>query len=430
MSFPKEFLWGAASAATQIEGAWNEDGKCPSIWDVAGNHIKNGDNTFVACDHYHRYKEDVALMKELGIKSYRFSINWCRIVPEQGKINEKGLMFYSNLVDELISSGIEPMITLYHWDLPLWMHKLGGWKNSAIIDEFLFYVEAVIDALSDRVKYWMTINEPQVFIMSAYVIGNFAPFKHAIFSYKKCLRNCLLAHGKAVKLIRQKAKIEPVIGLAMASTTYIPDSFDETGIKEAAKYSFESTVGEGSNSVYMDPIVLGKASPSMAKKLSAEDLKIISEPIDFIGINVYQPSNPLINKEKYNAENLPKNSLGWVIDGRCLYWTIRHYYERYHLPIMVTENGMAGNDSVSADGTVDDMIRVKFLDDFISEMEKAVDEGIPVIGYQHWSLMDNLEWCEGYEPRFGIIHIDYNTQKRTIKKSGWHYRDIIREKSE
>lgn len=430
MSFPKEFLWGAASAATQIEGAWNEDGKCPSIWDVAGNHIKNGDNTFVACDHYHRYKEDVALMKELGLKSYRFSINWCRIVPEQGKINEKGLMFYSNLVDELISSGIEPMITLYHWDLPLWMQKLGGWKNSAIIDEFLFYVEAVIDALSDRVKYWMTINEPQVFIMSAYVIGNFAPFKHAIFSYKKCLRNCLLAHGKAVKLIRQKARTKPVIGLAMASTTYIPDSFDEAGIKEAAKYSFESTVGEGSNSVYMDPIALGKASPSMAKKLSAEDLKIISEPIDFIGINVYQPSNPLINKEKYNADILPKSSLGWVIDSRCLYWTIRHYYERYYLPIMVTENGMAGNDSVSADGTVDDMIRVKFLDDFISEMEKAVDEGIPVIGYQHWSLMDNLEWCKGYEPRFGIIHIDYDTQKRTIKKSGWHYRDIIREKSE
>lgn len=430
MSFPKEFLWGAASAATQIEGAWNEDGKCPSIWDVAGNHIKNGDNTFVACDHYHRYKEDVALMKELGLKSYRFSINWCRIVPEQGKINEKGLMFYSNLVDELISAGIEPMITLYHWDMPVWINKMGGWKNSAIIDEFLFYVEAVVESLSDRVKYWMTINEPQVFIMSAYVIGNFAPFKHAIFSYKKCLRNCLLAHGKAVKLIRQKAKTEPVIGLAMASTTYIPDSFDEAGIKKAAKYSFESTVGEGSNSVYMDPIALGKASPSMAKKLSAEDLKIISEPIDFIGINVYQPSNPLINKKKYNAENLPKNSLGWVIDGRCLYWTIRHYYERYHLPIMVTENGMAGNDSVSADGTVDDMIRVKFLDDFISEMEKAVDEGIPVIGYQHWSLMDNLEWCEGYEPRFGIIHIDYNTQKRTIKKSGWHYRDIIREKSE
>ncbi len=430
MSFPKEFLWGAASAATQIEGAWNEDGKCPSIWDVAGNHIKNGDNTFVACDHYHRYKEDVALMKELGLKSYRFSINWCRIVPEQGKINEKGLMFYSNLVDELISSGIEPMITLYHWDLPLWMHKLGGWKNSAIIDEFLFYVEAVVESLSDRVKYWMTINEPQVFITSAYVIGNFAPFKYAIFSYKNCIRNCLLAHGKAVKLIRQKARTKPVIGLAMASTTYIPDSFDEAGIKEAAKYSFESTVGEGSNSVYMDPIALGKASPSMAKKLSAEDLKIISEPIDFIGINVYQPSNPLINKEKYNADSLPKSSLGWVIDSRCLYWTIRHYYERYHLPIMVTENGMAGHDSVSADGTVDDMIRVKFLDDFISEMEKAVDEGIPVIGYQHWSLMDNLEWCKGYEPRFGIIRIDYDTQKRTIKKSGWHYRDIIREKAE
>jgi len=430
MSFSKDFLWGAASAATQIEGAWNEDGKCPSIWDVAGKHINNADNTFIACDHYHRYKEDVALMKELGLKSYRFSINWCRVVPERGKINQKGLDFYNSLVDELIDAGIEPMITLYHWDLPVWMDKIGGWKNNAIVEEFLFYVEAVIDSLSDRVKYWMTINEPQVFIMSAYVIGNFAPFKHAIFSYKNCLRNCLLAHGKAVKLIREKAKTKPLIGLAMAATTYIPDSLDEAGIAEAKKLSFESNVGEGSNALYMDPIALGKASPMLKKKLSAEDLKIISEPIDFIGVNVYQPSNTLINKDKYNADSLPKTSLGWVIDGRCLYWTIRHYWERYHLPIMVTENGMSAHDNVNSDGIVEDEMRIRFLDDFISEMEKAVDEGIPVIGYQHWSLMDNLEWCEGYEPRFGIIHVDYATQKRTIKKSGWHYRDIIKEKSE
>ena len=180
----------------------------------------------------------------------------------------------------------------------------------------------------------------------------------------------------------------------------------------------------------MDPIALGKASPMLKKKLSAEDLKIISEPIDFIGVNVYQPSNTMINKEKYNADSLPKTSLGWVIDGRCLYWTIRHYWERYHLPIMVTENGMSAHDNVNSDGIVEDEMRIRFLDDFISEMEKAVDEGIPVIGYQHWSLMDNLEWCEGYEPRFGIIHVDYATQKRTIKKSGWHYREIIKEKSE
>ena len=205
---------------------------------------------------------------------------------------------------------------------------------------------------------------------------------------------------------------------------------DEKGIAEAAKNSFESNVGEGSNALYMDPIALGKASPMLKKKLSAEDLKIISEPIDFIGVNVYQPSNTMINKEKYNADSLPKTSLGWVIDGRCLYWTIKHYWERYHLPIMVTENGMAAHDTVNSDGIVEDEMRIRFLDDFISEMEKAVDEGIPVIGYQHWSLMDNLEWCEGYEPRFGIIHIDYDTQKRTIKKSGWHYRDIIKEKSE
>lgn len=430
MSFPKDFLWGAASAAAQIEGAWNEDGRCPSIWDVAGDHIENGQTCHTACDHYHRYKEDVALMKELGLKSYRFSISWGRIIPEKGRINPKGIEFYRNLISELRAAGIEPLVTLYHWDLPLWVHEEGGWPDPKIIDYYLEYVRAAVDAFSDQVQYWMTFNEPSVFIMLSYAVGTFAPFQKDIEACMEALRNMLLAHGKAVRLIRETARTKPVIGLAMAATTYIPDSEDEEGLKDAAEKSFLSQVGEGSNSLYMDPIALGKASPILSQKLSEEDLKIISEPMDFVGVNVYQPSNPLLNKEGYDTEKLPKTMLDWVIDGRCLYWTIRQYWERYHLPVMVTENGMANPDEVGADGCVHDEIRRTFLHDFLQGVSRAVDEGIPVLGYQHWSIMDNFEWCSGYGPRFGLIHIDYETQKRTIKDSARYYAEIIRTNGE
>ena len=431
MSFSKDFLWGAASAAAQVEGAYLEDGKCLSIWDVSDGHIKNGETCHVACDHYHRYREDVALMKELGLKSYRFSVSWCRVMPEEGRINPQGLEFYKNLVKELRAANIEPLCTLYHWDLPLWAQAKGGWKNDRIVDWFLQYAEAVVDALSDQVKYWMTFNEPQMFIMMGYVAGSAAPYLHDIFSFRRHhLRNFLLAHGKCVKLIREKAKTPPKIGIAMASTTYIPDSETPEGLADAAKKSFETQVGEGSNSLYMDPIALGKASPMMKRYLSAEDLKVISEPMDFVGVNVYQPSNPMLNKKAYEAEDHPKTSMGWVVDGRCLYWTVRQYWERYHLPVMVTENGMAAGDTVSADGACHDGERVAFLDEFLSNLKRAADEGIPVLGYQHWSIMDNFEWNEGYTPRFGLIHIDYTTQKRTLKDSALHYAEIIRTNGE
>ena len=427
MSFSDTFLWGAASAAAQIEGAYLEDGKGMSIWDAAPDKkLKNGERCRVACDHYHRYKEDVALMKELGLKSYRFSISWPRIMPHRGQVNPKGIEFYKNLIAELKAANIEPLVTLYHWDMPLWVDRAGGWKSPKIIDWYLEYVKLIVDAFSDDVQYWMTFNEPQCFIMLSYVMGVHAPFKHDIFTYKNHLRHMLLAHGKAVKLIRETARRKPIIGIAMAATTYIPDSEDEAGLKDAAAKSFESAVGEGSNSLYMDPIALGKTSKQLRRKLSAEDLKIISEPMDFIGVNVYQPSNGSINKKGYNTDELPKTMMGWIIDGRCLYWTIRQYYERYHLPIMVTENGMANPDTVDSDGHVHDAIRCQFLNDFLGGVKRAVDEGIPVLGYQHWSIMDNFEWCEGYGPRFGLIHVDYKTQKRTIKDSGYHYAEIIR----
>lgn len=431
MGFSTNFLWGAASAAAQVEGAWDEDGKCPSIWDNAGSHVKNGETCRTACDHYHRYREDVALMKELGLRSYRFSVSMCRVMPREGVINPKGLEFYKNLVSELREAGIEPMCTLYHWDLPQWAQDKGGWKNDRIVDWYLRYAEAVVDALSDKVTYWMTFNEPQMFIMMGYVAGSAAPYRHDVFSFRRHhLRNFLLAHGRCVKMIRDRAKTAPKIGIAMASTTYIPDSETPAGLLDAAQKSFDSQVGEGSNSLYMDPIGLGKASPMMRRYLSAEDLKIISEPMDFVGVNVYQPSNGMLSKKAYEAENHPKTSLGWVVDGRCLYWTVRQYWERYHLPVMVTENGMAASDTVSPDGKCHDPERVRFLDEFLSNLKRAADEGIPVLGYQHWSIMDNFEWNEGYGPRFGLIHVDYKTQKRTLKDSALHYAEIIRENGE
>lgn len=431
MAFPENFLWGAASSAPQIEGAWNEDGKSPSIWDIAPQkYIKTNANCHTACDHYHRYKEDVALMKELGLKSYRFSISWPRVMPEQGIVNPRGIEFYNNLIDELISAGIEPLVTIYHWDLPVWAHRQGGWKNPKIIDWFCEYTKILMEHYSDRVQYWMTINEPQVFIMSAYVIGNYAPFEHRIFSFKKHLRHMLLAHGEAVKVIRLHAKQSPIIGVAMASTTYIPDGDTPEALLDAQRKSFDSAVGEGSNSLYMDPIVLGRPSKMLKSTLSEADLKIISQPIDFIGVNVYQPSNEMFKKKDKSSQQHSDNALGWTIDSRCLYWTIRHYYDRYHLPIMVTENGLALTDSISADGLVHDEQRVEYLRSFIPSVGRAIAEGIPVLGYQHWSIMDNFEWGEGYTPRFGLIYIDYKTQKRTIKDSGYEYAKIIRANGE
>lgn len=215
MGFKKDFLWGVASAAYQIEGAYDEDGKVAGIWDaLCAGHVKNGDNGNIACDHYHRFREDVALMKQIGVKSYRFSISWPRVMPGPGKINQKGLSFYSELVDELIKAGIEPMVTIFHWDLPMWAHEYGGWENEKVAEDFEEYTKVVVDALSDRVTYWMTINEPQCFIGNGYIEGTLAPFMQKPEALPLLTRNVMLAHGKAVKVIRKYAKKAPLIGFA------------------------------------------------------------------------------------------------------------------------------------------------------------------------------------------------------------------------
>ncbi len=433
--FPKDFLWGAATAAAQIEGGWDCDGRTPSIWDVAPeNKIKGGADCHTACDHYHRWQEDVALMKELGLKSYRFSLSWSRIIPEEGKVNEKGLAFYNALIDELLAAGIAPLITLYHWDLPVWMNQKGGWKTLEIRERFLEFAEVAVEAFSDRVKYWITFNEPQCFLMNGYMQGVHAPFQKDYLCFPKITRNFMLTNAAVVKLIREKAKTPPRIGLSFAAGAFIPaNAHDPASVELARKKSFYKGMGTMNNRWWMDPILLGKPVCTYGVYRSRKkDMKHIQAKMDFIGINNYSAFNysDWGGDRDVDTSNLPKNSLGWVIDGRSIYWTVRFLYERYKLPIMITENGMSNLDTVNAQGEVVDDIRIGYIDEYLRNLKQAISEGIPVLGYQHWSLMDNFEWAEGYDPRFGLIHVDYKTEKRTIKKSGRHYAEIIRTNGE
>lgn len=428
--FPNDFLWGAATASAQIEGGWDEDGRTPSIWDVAPkNKIKDGADCHTACDHYHRWREDVAIMKELGLKSYRFSISWSRIIPEEGKVNEKGVAFYSALIDALLAAGIEPLITLYHWDLPVWMDQKGGWKNPEIRDRFLEFAEVAVEAFSDRVKYWITFNEPQCFLMNGYMQGIHAPFQRDYLCLPKITRNFMLTNAAVVKLIREKAKMPSKIGLAFAAGAFIPaNEQDPASVELARKKSFYKGMGTMNNRWWMDPILLGKPVRAYGIYHSRKkDMKDIQVRPDFIGINNYFAFNysDWGGDKNVDTSMLPKSSLGWVIDGRSIYWTVRFLYERYKLPILITENGMSNLDTVNARGEVVDDIRIDYMDEYLHNLKRAIAEGIPVLGYLHWSLMDNFEWAEGYAPRFGLIHVDYTTEKRTIKKSGFHYRRII-----
>lgn len=424
--FPKDFLWGASTASAQIEGAWNEEGRTPSIWDVTtGEQVLNGQTCHVACDHYHRFREDVAIMKELGLKSYRFSVSWSRVIPAKGKINPKGIEFYVNLVKELRSADIEPLCTIYHWDLPLWVHNEGGWKNPEIIALFRDYTKVVVDTLSAYVTYWGTFNEPQCFIPLGYEIGYHAPFlKEPEDAVKQMVRHMLLAHGEAVKVIRKSAKTPPKIGIAMAVSAYVPLNETQEGIANGEHLTFEGPRGMTYNGIYADPIFLKKAPEYMADTLSTEDLERIAQPLDYLGINVYQPMNHgLPGKENEPGPDAEYTSIGYLIDERCMYWSIRLFHERYHVPIMVTENGVP--DNVAEDGSPIDNIRADFLRRYLGSMKRALGEGYPVIGYQLWSLMDNFEWAMGYGPRLGIVHIDYETQKRTVKESGRYYARVI-----
>lgn len=436
LTFPKDFIWGAASAAHQVEGAHDIDGKGPGIWDaLVEGHVKNNETGHQACDHYHRYKEDVALMKEMGLKAYRFSISWPRVMPEKGKVNEQGLMFYKNLVNELVQAGIEPMVTLYHWNMPMWVYEEGGWHEDAIIDYFAEYTEVVVKALSDKVSHWMTLNEPACFIGNGYVTGDHAPFEnnmtdvYALPAFTaKISRPVLLAHGRAVQVIREHAILPPKIGVALNGTLIEPTDDSPEALEIAKAKMFSDMALFGTFSWWADPMVLGRIPEPLKDIISDEELQIINQPLDFLGYNCYTTSNfdEWMPDHDPIYPGMPRTAMGWTITPNALYWAMKFFYERYQLPMMVTENGMTNVDFVALDGKVYDQPRIEFLKYYLSGLHKATAEGVPVMGYMYWSIMDNFEWAEGYEPRFGLIYVDYRTMERTRKASSYWYEELCR----
>lgn len=429
MGFSKEFIWGAASAAHQIEGAYNEDGKALGIWDVLyKGHVKRDENAHISADHYHHMKEDVALMKEIGLQSYRFSISWPRVISGRGVVNQKGLDFYNELVDELLAAGIEPMVTLYHWNLPMWSYEYGGWKSEEIVEDFAFYTKVIVEALSDRVKYFMTINEPQSFVKAGYVSGHNAPFEQCPELEKVISRNVMLAHGKSVQTMRKYAKQPLLIGMALIGTGNTPWDNTPEEIESAKKATFSMEKESESNIWWADPMVLGVVPEKLKDVISEEDIKVICQPLDYYGFNVYYSKNYARPNGRPNPKSylgLPRTAMNWPITPEVLYWMPKFFYERYGLPIMIMENGMANMDFVMSDGGVHDPQRIEYIRWHLQNLKKVVDDGVPVIGYQYWSIMDNFEWAEGFDKRFGLIYVDYRTGQRVLKDSAYEYKKII-----
>ena len=441
--FPKNFIWGAAASSYQIEGAAQEDGKGLSVWDEfcrKEGTIKSGETGEIACDHYHRFRQDVRLLKEIGVKAYRLSISWPRVLPEGiGTPNAKGIAFYSNLIDCLLEHGIEPWITLFHWDYPLALFKKGGWLCRESADWFAQYARVVVDALSDRVSHWMTINEPKCFIGFGHQTGYHAPgLKLSFPEVLLAAHHALLGHGKAVAAIRADAKTAPVIGVAPDSFVKFPATETDADIRAARKSMFAvNAKNVFNNNWFSDPMVLGRYPEDGVAlfggdmpPVPAGDWEIIRQPLDFFGINIYQgmairagadgapqPLPPIPGR--------PLTTMEWGVTPQALYWGPRFFYERYHLPIVITENGMADCDWVHADGRVRDPQRIDFVNRYLKEYARAIQDGVDGRGYFYWSIVDNFEWADGYAKRFGLAHVDYATQNRTIKDSGQWYREVI-----
>lgn len=453
MRFPENFSWGVAAAAYQIEGAAVEDGKGLSVWDTfcrQPGKILDGHSGDVACDHYHRYREDVAIMKSIGVRAYRLSVSWPRVMPSgTGAVNEKGLSFYDRLVDELLENGIEPWVTLFHWDYPHELFCRGGWLNRDSADWFADYAKVVADRLSDRVSRWMTINEPQVFIGFGHVAGTHAPgLKLSTADALRAGHHVLLAHGKGVQALRAHARQVLQIGWAPVGVVSLPPAdASEADIHAARTAMFSVDGGDSaamgfganvwSNTWWGDPVVFGhypedgiRAAGAAMPVIAAGDMETISQPIDFHGTNIYTgsiyqegPGGAPVRVP--HAAATPLTAFKWPVVPASLRWGPRFLHERYKLPVVITENGLSLADWVSLDGKVHDPQRIDFLQRYLRELHLAIDDGAEVDGYFQWSIMDNFEWAEGYKQRFGLVHVDYETQRRTLKDSASWYRDVI-----
>jgi len=443
MDFPKNFVWGAATASYQIEGGAYEDGKGLSVWDIMcqqPDKIWEGNTGDVSCDHYHRYKEDARLMGQIGLKAYRLSVSWPRVIPEGvGKINAKGIEFYDRLVDALLKNGVQPWVTLFHWDYPYALYRRGGWLNPESSDWFAEYTKVIVDRLSDRVSHWMTLNEPQVFIDAGHRTGRHAPgLQLGIPDLLVAAHNSLLAHGKAVQVIRARAKTKPVIGAAPVGVTIIPATDSPQDIEAARRRMFSVLTKDCMNNTWFtDPMVLGKYPEDGLKLFGSEmpaipdgDMKTICQPLDFYGANIYQGQVVRATgdggAERVKGPDGPAlTTMEWRITPEALYWGPRFFFERYKLPIVITENGMANCDWIHSDGKVHDPQRIDFLSRYLREFKRAINDGVSAKGYFVWSIMDNFEWVQGYKQRFGIIYVDYATGKRTLKDSAYWYKDVI-----
>ncbi len=443
MKFPADFIWGASTSSYQIEGAWNDDGKGPSVWDIfvrQPGRIWEGNHGNVSGDHYHRYKDDVELMKEIGLKAYRFSVSWPRVLPQgAGSINRQGLDFYDRLVDELLAKEIDPWVTLFHWDFPHALFLRGGWLNPDSPKWFEAYTKVIVDRLSDRVGTWMTVNEPQCFIGLGLLSGEHAPgLKLDLRDALLAGHHCLLAHGRAVQVIRSRARSKPTVGWSPAGFSCFPATESAENIEAARQATLNVFPGSvWNNRWWGDAALLGhypeegyKAYGTSVPAFKASDFAIIHQPIDFYGCNLYSGLSTIAAADGSPIHpppppGYPQTFAMWKKTPECLYWGPRFLSEHYKLPIVVTENGMSGNDWVSADGRAHDPARIDFMNSYLLQLRRAVQDGVDVRGYFAWSLFDNFEWQDGYKHRYGLIHIDYETLQRTLKDSSIWYRDVI-----
>ena len=437
LPFPSDFLWGCATSAYQIEGAVAQDGRGPSIWDTFSHtpgKTHKGDTGDVADDSYHLYKEDVKLLKELGVKAYRFSLSWSRIFPEgKGRPNEAGLAYYQRLIDELLNNGIEPYVTLFHWDLPQALK--GGWQSRDTPKAFGDYAGFAAKKLSDRVRHFMTTNEFVCFTDLSYQVGQFAPgLKLGAAELNQVRHHGLLAHGLGVQAIRANAASGTQVGLAENPKVYVP-VIETAEHAEAAKRAFREE-----NAPFLTAVMEGRYTDGYLRReganaptVQADDMKIIGSPLDFVGLNVYQPeyaradASPSGYAIARRPSSFPRMASPWLFIGpEVIYWAVRHTSDLWKPhALYITENGCSSEDFHQANGRVEDTDRVMFLRNYLTHLQRAAMEGYPIRGYFLWSLMDNFEWADGFSKRFGIYYVDFKSQQRLPKLSAEWYREVI-----
>jgi beta-glucosidase len=451
--FPDDFMWGVATAAYQIEGAWDQDGRTPCIWDTFARtpgKVRNGDNGDVAVDHYHRWREDLRLVADLGLTAYRFSTAWPRVQPGgAGPANTRGLDFYDRIVDELLSLGIAPLVTLYHWDLPQELEDAGGWTNRETAYRFAEYTAHVARRLGDRVATWTTLNEPWCSAYLGYSDGEHAPGRHEPAASLAAVHHLNLAHGLSVEALRACAGPAANTSVTLNLCAVRPARADHAGDLEAAR-----RIDGISNRVFLDPmlrgqypadVLAGTAHLSDWSFVRDGDLKAINAPLTSLGVNFYTPTVVAAPTEQSTRDALgratafpgcedvvfprvkgPRTALDWLIDADALHALLVRVHRDYGpIPMIITENGMANDDYVAHDGTVSDPDRIEYLAGHLDAAAKALAEGVDLRGYFQWSLLDNFEWAHGYSKRFGLVYVDYPSQRRIWKASARWYRDFV-----